>query len=248
MSIPPKIRIALLARFDSLIAEGKTILDSAEIIPAKYDYSEVTRRQYETAASYKKLDWPKYVEWRTKSATLLSSILPKEHVHRSSADGFPGLTPSDSNMQWALSLLRGIKDDFEAGFLDQLSSLIEAEIAADYMGQAERLLTDGKPGKFDHVPAAVLGGAVLEKALRLLCTQQQPAVPLIGGNGEPKTFNPLIDDLKRVGVFNELKAKQLRAWADIRNKAAHGEFDQFTRNDVEQMLAGISHFLADHAK
>ena len=30
----------------------------------------------------------------------------------------------------------------------------------------------------------------------------------------------LIDDLKAVNVYNELKAKQLRSWADIRNAAA----------------------------
>jgi hypothetical protein len=46
-------------------------------------------------------------------------------------------------------------------------------------------------------------------------------------DGDPKTSNPLIDDLKKAGVFNELKARQLRAWADIHNKAAHGEFGQF---------------------
>lgn len=59
-------------------------------------------------------------------------------------------------------------------------------------------------------------------------------------------MNPLIDDLKKAGVFNELKAKQLRSWADVRNKAAHGEFDQFNRTDVEQMMIGVTNFLADH--
>ena len=52
--------------------------------------------------------------------------------------------------------------------------------------------------------------------------------------------------LKKAGVFNELRAKQLRAWADVRNNAAHGEFDQFQRADVEQMIQGISNFLADY--
>jgi uncharacterized protein YutE (UPF0331/DUF86 family) len=92
----------------------------------------------------------------------------------------------------------------------------------------------------------VLSGAVLEKALRALCARQQPQIPTTNANGDNKTLNPLIDDLKKAGVFNELKAKQLRAWADIRNKAAHGEFAQFTKTDVEQMLAGISTFLADN--
>jgi len=45
---------------------------------------------------------------------------------------------------------------------------------------------------------------------------------------------------------NELKAKQLRAWADIRNAAAHGEFDKFKRADVEGMIRGVSDFLATY--
>jgi Tfp pilus assembly protein PilN len=143
-------------------------------------------------------------------------------------------------------LLRGVKDDFEQGFLDDLATAIEAEIASNYMGQAEHLLAEGQRGKFDHVPAAVLAGAVLENSLRTICGQQQQPIAINNSNGDFKTLSPLVDDLKRAGVFNEAKAKQLRAWADIRNLAAHGEFTQFTRSDVEAMISGINNFLADH--
>ena len=67
-------------------------------------------------------------------------------------------------------------------------------------------------------------------------------------DGDKKTLNPLIDDLKKGGLLNEAKAKQLRAWAAIRNHAAHGEFDQFSRKDVEQMIQSIKSFLADYVK
>jgi hypothetical protein len=137
--------------------------------------------------------------------------------------------------------------DWENGFLDDLTDQIEAEIASDYMGQAERLLGEGSSGKYDHVPAAVLAGAVLEKTLRTLCASQTPQISILKPNGEAKTLNPLIDDLKGASVYNELKAKQLRGWADIRNKAAHGEFDQFKKEDVEQMIEGVSNFLADYS-
>jgi uncharacterized protein YutE (UPF0331/DUF86 family) len=86
----------------------------------------------------------------------------------------------------------------------------------------------------------------LEKTLRKLCLTHQPPIAITDSKGDAKTLNPLIDDLKKAGVFNELKAKQLRAWADIRNKAAHGESDQFQRRDVEQMVRGVNNFLTDH--
>jgi len=147
-----------------------------------------------------------------------------------------------------VSLLRGVKDDFEKGFLDDMVGAIEAEIASDYMGQAEHLLAEGQRGRSDHVPAAVLAGAVLEKALRTLCCQQQPPIPLKNTNGGFKTLGPLIDEVKKAGALNEAKAKQLRAWAGIRNLAAHGEFTQFKRTDVEAMISGINSFLADYLK
>ena len=68
----------------------------------------------------------------------------------------------------------------------------------------------------------------------------------VKSNGNKLTLNPLIDELKTAGVFNELIAKQLRAWADIRNAAAHGEFDRFSRSDVETMIKGIDSFLATY--
>jgi hypothetical protein len=48
------------------------------------------------------------------------------------------------------------------------------------------------------------------------------------------------------GLFNETKAKHLRAWAAIRNDAVHGDFDKFTKQDVEGMLKGVAEFLADY--
>jgi hypothetical protein len=169
-------------------------------------------------------------------------------VHRAAAEGLAKLPVSRESLLEAVSMFRGIKDDLDKGFLDDLATSIEAEVAVDYMGQAEQLLAEGHRGKFDHVPAAVLAGAVLEKALHTLCGQQQPPVPLKGPKGEFKSLAPLVDALKRAGAFNEAKAKQLRAWADLRNLAAHGEFHQFKRGDVENMIAGINGFLADNLK
>lgn len=245
MNLPERTLATILRRFESLIAEGKDILNAAEIVPAITDYNESTGRQFELQAAHKKLNWPRYVEWRTKAATLVSHILPKDSIHHASVESLPQLTPTADHMEWGISFLKAVKDDLESGFLDGLASKIEGEIAADYMGQAEHLLGEGQTGKFDHVPAAVLSGAVLEKALRKLCGQQQPPITVLTASGDHKTLNPLIDDLKKAGLFNELKAKQLRAWADIRNKAAHGDFDQFNRRDVDQMIKGISSFLAD---
>jgi hypothetical protein len=150
------------------------------------------------------------------------------------------------NLTTFTGLLSAVRHSLDIGILPDPALTIEATIAADYLGQAEHLLDEGQTGQYDHVPAAVLAGAVLEKALRSLCDQQTPPIDTNKANGEPKTMDPMIDDLKKVGVFNALKAKQLKSWAGIRNAAAHGRFSDFTRADVEQMLPGITTFLVDY--
>lgn len=248
MKLPDAILAKTLARFDSLIAEGRNILSSAQDIPAATKQNWTTGQHVQIGKDHKKLDAEKLVEWRTKTATLLSLVIQPGHIHHKSVQKVAEIQCDFDQLQAAVSLTRGIKDDLEKGFLDDMATAIEAEIACDYMGQAEQLLADSHRGKFDHVPAAVLAGAVLENALRKLCDQQQPPIAQKTPNGVHKTLSPLIQELKKSGVFNEAKAKQLQAWADIRNLAAHGEFSQFKRGDVEAMIVGINSFLADHLK
>lgn len=236
----------ILNRFDNLIEEGEAILKNAENISLDSKYIQDNYRNNESGTGNNRFNWSDYVEWRTKSATLLCYVLPRDSVHDPTARYFPSLKASSGNMISAISFLKAIKSDLECGFFDDLVTRIEGSIAIDYMEQAEQLLENGHSGQYDHVPAAVLSGAVLEKTLRKLCTEQQPEIAIVTINGEQKTLNPLIDDLKKSGLFNEVKAKQLRSWADIRNKAAHGEFDQFKRSDVEQMIQGVRNFLGDY--
>ncbi len=249
MPLPPQLQAKYLARFDELVSEGEAICSSILKKPGRVYYRDLDTGEERRRPEVDIVDWPRHVAWRTNSVALLSQIVPsRNEVLWQSVKIFSQLPDGKGNLEWGIATLRAIRSDFAAGFLEDVSVKIEAEIAADYMGQAEGLLQEGQPGKYDHVPAAVLAGAILEKALRTLCGQQQPPISTIKPNGEPKTLNPLIDELKKANLFNEAKAKQLRAWADIRNLAAHGEFDHFTRGDVEQMIPGINNFLADYLK
>ncbi len=153
--------------------------------------------------------------------------------------------PSEA-LRYINGILQGLKDDYENGFLDDLEERIVANISADYMTQVEGLLAEGQPDQYDHVPAAVLCGAVLEDALRRMCERQTPQVPTDKPSGRPKALNTLIQDLQKANAFNKLKAQQLRGWAQVRNSAAHGKFDEFSRDDVELMVKGVTNFLADY--
>jgi hypothetical protein len=53
-------------------------------------------------------------------------------------------------------------------------------------------------------------------------------------------------DLAKDGVYTKLVQKQITAWANIRNSAAHGNPDEFTEQDVINMITDVRQFLANH--
>jgi hypothetical protein len=248
MFLPQNLHKKYLDRFDQLIQEGEYLYGVVKNTPSGHEkiansFAGKPNRPW-TPEEIKCDD--SVQKWLINYQSLLDQIIPIDSIHRQL------LLQNDSHLGYSYQLkiyvsqLRGLKDDFDKGFFSNLSLQVEAEIAADYMGQAEQLLAEGQSGQYDHVPAAVLAGAVLEKGLRTICTNQTPPLSIITPKGDPLMMNRLIDDLKKAGVFNELKAKQIRAWTDIRNAAAHGNFSVFTRNDVEIMIRGVNNFLADY--
>jgi hypothetical protein len=242
--LPKSLKEQLAVRFVELLTEADEIRQTITIQTCPW-YCVLERILGLT--DYEVFDKDRCLAWMTKCTTLLNQAIPRANPNHSQlARAFKDAKNANPRTFRNLAArLKGIKDDFDGGFLDDLAESIEASIAGDYMGQAEQLLTEGQTGQHDHVPAAVLAGAVLERALRSMCNQQTPPIPVEFSAGKPKMLNTLIDDLKKASAYNETRAKQLRAWADVRNHAAHGEFDEFDRKQVQNMLSGVRDFLAD---
>jgi len=49
-------------------------------------------------------------------------------------------------------------------------------------------------------------------------------------------------ELAKAGIYNALWQKKITALADLRNKAAHGKWTEFTEKDVEDMIRGVRRF------
>ena len=187
-----------------------------------------------------------FIKWRTQVVTLLDRVLPPRSPLRTNLIKYLEYPNYSEEANEVLATLLACKDDFDAGLLDDLEMRVAASISVDYMEQAEDLMSESRACDNAHIPAAVLAGAVLEKSLRTLCQKQNPPIADTTSGGKKKTLNPLIDDLKAANVFNEIYAKQLRTWADIRNAAAHGRHDEFTKEQVSAMILGINQFLAEY--
>jgi hypothetical protein len=136
------------------------------------------------------------------------------------------------------AVVKAALDDLKGGYFFEPKVLLEAEVCGDLLEQAEELQ---KAGYKDA--AAVLAGGVLEKHMRSMCARR--SIGLLKPNGKHKMINDMNDDLAKAGAYNALKKKQVTAWADLRNNAAHGTTTAYTSSDVDAFLRDVSEFSAN---
>ncbi len=107
--------------------------------------------------------------------------------------------------------------------------MIEADVFADFIEMAEHIVEHGFYGA-----AAALMGGVLERGLRDIARAN--GVPLGAGGDLPGavvTSLGLMPGSPQAGIYNAVRQKEAQYYIDIRNKAAHGEFNQFTADDAQ---------------
>jgi hypothetical protein len=51
-------------------------------------------------------------------------------------------------------------------------------------------------------------------------------------------------ELVAAGAYSKLDQKNITAWLDLRNKAAHGQYDTYSKEQVMILIAGIRDFIA----
>ena len=187
-------------------------------------------------------------EWRSRSLTLLRQVMPSSAPHTKQLETFL----EDGNKKVLFNRLHGIfkgaYQDFKAGMFDNLKLEIESNVSCDFLGQANALLNDKEQVDYSYLPAAVLIGAVLEKTLRSLCENANPKIETVNENGRAKKMSAMIEDLKKAGIINEIRKRQLETWNAIRNSAAHGKIEEFTKEQVTAMLQGVQDFMAQQMK
>ncbi len=115
-----------------------------------------------------------------------------------------------------------------------------AEIFSDFLEMAEHLLEENFKD-----PAAVLVGGVLEEHLRKLCVKNSLPLEFINTKGDvkPKKADTLNSDLMTAGIFTKLDQKSVTAWLDLRNKAAHSLYSEYTKEQVALFLQSVRDFI-----
>jgi len=133
--------------------------------------------------------------------------------------------------------------DLENGYLQNLSEIIKSEVFSDYIEMAEHLLEEGYKD-----PATVLIGSTLENKLKELCTINSIDLVIINNRGNTvyKKAEVLNAELCKSDIYSLATQKQITAWLNLRNYAAHGEYNKYTSDEIKLFIAGVRHFLLSY--
>jgi hypothetical protein len=132
-------------------------------------------------------------------------------------------------------VLKALRTAYDFGYLATVTELIHADVFADFAEMAEHLLSEGYKD-----PAAVIIGSTLEEHLRQLCVKNGIATAV---GGKPKKADQLNAELGGQAIYSKLDQKSVTAWLDLRNKAAHGKYGDYTKEQVHLLIQGVQNFM-----
>ncbi len=212
----------ILKRIDELIGLGKAVLATKHAS----GYSE-------------RVDNGKFRGFRSASLSFLERIFGARHTYYKEFDVHVTSSNGLSYTEAGINILQAARAEIEGGWLITIKGVVSAEIFADFMEMAEHLLEEGYKDA-----SAVMIGSILEEHLRKLCEKNKiPVTVEKEDKVKSKKADTINHELSKAEVYNKLVMKQITAWLDLRNKAAHGEYKEYSKEQVTLMLQGVLDFM-----
>lgn len=208
-------------RADELIAQAEAV--------------HKTARRLENGSTY--VDAGQFAGLRAGSLSFLRNTFSSEHPYYAEFDTGVNGTIEHCVLR-GIGILKAVREELAGGWTQSARGIVSAEVFADFMEMADHLLSEGYKD-----PAAVMIGSVLEEHLRQLCRREGIDVELVVNNRvSPKKADVLNADLAKAGVYGKLEQKLVTAWLDLRNKAAHGHYGEYAKEQVQLMYQGVLDF------
>ena len=181
-----------------------------------------------------------YAAFRSAGLSFLDNTFGSSHPYfrefdRKTTDAYR------SAAEGGRGILLAARGEVIGGWAVTARGIVSAEIFSDFMEMARHLLDE----KYKD-PAAVMAGSVLEEHLRQFAIKHGVATDLVDAKGRtvPKKADLLNAELVKAGAYNVLNQKLVTGWLDLRNKAAHGRYAEYTADNVKLMIQGILQFMA----
>ncbi len=216
------IQDQLVAQLDDILGEFATLLK---------------RSKYDDISDLPEAEVTRFVS-RAEAAINRVAGRPSPYADQSDrvfkAGGYTGY------MARALAgILQSLRSDVAAGYIRSQRELLHAELFADFLEMAQHLVNEGYKDA-----AAVIAGSSLEAHLRQLCQKSGISCDVTsGGSTAPKKADRLNSELATAGIYSKLDQKNVTAWLDLRNKAAHGQYTEYESPQVNLLIAGIRDFI-----
>lgn len=213
----------LQTRIDQLVAQAETALRN------------VRTSRDSTTPALKAEEW---TALRAAGLAFIESTFGREHSYYTEFEKSL-VSDWDYHGKYALGVLTAIRDQIKGGWMETTTGLVTNEVFADFLEMAEHFLEQGYKD-----PAAVMVGSVLEEHLRHLCAAASlPVEDISHGKTVPRKADTLNADLTKAGKYGKLDLKNVTAWLDLRNKAAHGKYAEYSDQQVVLMLGGVRDFI-----
>lgn len=160
----------------------------------------------------------------SKEVSRLLQSMPAIHLHTTSIVG----------------VVKALLDDIRAGYLRTLVEVVHGDVFSDFLEMAQHLCDTGYKDA-----SAVIAGSTLESHIRSLCQKAGIPVETTKSNGDTvaKKADGMNAEATAAGVYSKLDQKNITAWLDLRNKAAHGHYDDYRKDQVVILIAGIRDFI-----
>lgn len=134
-------------------------------------------------------------------------------------------------VQKLIGLLDSVQEEIEHGLLRKAEYIFVASTFDDFLDHADEYHKAGK-----KIESSVLASAVFEDSVRKLATKGGLSESGIG-------LDALVDTLAKANILTAVKAKRMKGYSAVRNKALHAQWDSFDIRDVGEMIKGTREVL-----
>lgn len=209
----------------------KTFVNLTEEIAS---YSILTTGINALAKTSVNIPFSKYIllHWKIKAKNHIANTCGRNSVHYEEFEKSETLSNNEflaDEVRILYAAFTAAENDFKSGLAPSISLLAQSEVFTDELAQAQELLNHNYV-----VAAAITASIVLESKLRFMCASRSIQL------GKLDKMN---SDLVKSEAYDINTQKRITAIAGIRNSAAHGNKNEFTKSDVQGIIDDIGRFL-----
>ena len=179
-----------------------------------------------------------FVGFKTLSLSFIKNLYGDNHIYYK--EFYEAANSNyEYNVNESLSILAAISFEIHNDWLGNLKKLVTAELFSDFLEMSKYLLDEGYKDA-----AAVMIGSTLEEQLRQISLSNSIEITTTKDGKEiPKKANLINAELYKANIYGSLTNKNITSWLDLRNKAAHGQYSEYSNEEVKLMYQGVLNFL-----